>query len=170
MANIFSRKQWRVILARLLSQRNITTILAPLVDHADLSLIKLTDGRYSFTSVITGWPIVVLTTTGARSGQIRQTPLIGIPHNEKIILIGSNFGRPNHPAWYHNLKKNSSAGLRINGQSGKYTATEASGKEREFYWNIATQVYPGFNNYAKRAAGRSIPVIVLEPDQLPTET
>lgn len=155
---------WRVALFRILSRPIFTTLFAAVVDHADLAVMKTTNGRFSITSWITGWPVVTLTTIGARSGQPRKTPLIGIPQEDRFILIASNFGRPKHPAWYHNLKKHPSAELFFNGHSATYIAHEAQGDERHRYWQLAAQVNPGFDTYAARATGRTIPVIVLEPD------
>jgi deazaflavin-dependent oxidoreductase (nitroreductase family) len=53
---------------------------------------------------VSGLPVVMLTTTGAKTGRQRTRPVLGIPDGERLILVGSNFGRPHHPAWYHNLR------------------------------------------------------------------
>jgi deazaflavin-dependent oxidoreductase (nitroreductase family) len=90
--------------------------------------------------------------------------LIGIPDGEKIILIASNFGRAQHPGWYHNLKANPQATLYWRGQSGKYLAREATESERQHYWQMAERIYIGFPLYKQRAGERRIPIVVLSPE------
>lgn len=125
----------------------------------DPALLRLTGGRFSLGYPL---PVMLLTTTGAKSGLRRSSPLVYITAGDSLILIASNFGRPGHPAWYHNLKAHPTAEVLAGKRSGTYTATEVTDPEqREAAWNKAVGVYPGYQDYVDRAKGRAIPVIRL---------
>jgi deazaflavin-dependent oxidoreductase (nitroreductase family) len=81
----------------------------------------------------------------------------------KVILIASNFGGKQHPAWYYNLKANPHASLSIGEYKGEYLAHEATGEEREACWERAAFLYGGYNAYRLRAGHRTIGVFVLTP-------
>src|SRR5512143_2918821 len=68
--------------------------------HIDRLAIRLTNGKTSLSSIIAGVPIVMLTTTGARTGLQRTVPLIGLPDENRIIVVASSWGREKHPGWY----------------------------------------------------------------------
>jgi deazaflavin-dependent oxidoreductase (nitroreductase family) len=88
---------------------------------------------------------------------------VGIEDGERIVLIGSNFGRARHPAWYYNLRANPEATLSVRGQTDRYIAREATEAEREHYWHQAVALYAGYAAYEKRTGGRTIPIMVLTP-------
>jgi len=113
--------------------------------------------------VLSGLPVVTITTAGARTGNTRSVSLISIPEGDELILIASNWGRPRHPSWYHNLKANPQVTVSFRGQTQAYLAREVAGDEREAYWRKATRFYPGYDAYARRCAPREIPVIILVP-------
>lgn len=131
--------------------------------HIDRPLLQATDGRFALSSLLGGLPIVILTTTGAKSGQPRAIPLIAIPDGEKIFLIASNWGGKNYPAWYHNLRANPRATVTYGGKTRAFVAHEANGKEYETYWQRAVDLYKGYALYKTRTGGRPIPIMVLEP-------
>jgi deazaflavin-dependent oxidoreductase (nitroreductase family) len=106
---------------------------------------------------------LILITIGARSGEPRTTPLVYLPDRQRIVLIASNGGNPNNPAWYYNLKKNPRAKVLIAGHEAEYIAHEASGQEREQLWRRAAQMYAGYDTYQARANQRIIPVVILSP-------
>jgi deazaflavin-dependent oxidoreductase (nitroreductase family) len=64
---------------------------------------RVSRGRSTFTSWVTGLPIVMLTTTGARSGRQRTLPVLGVPDDGTLVVIASNYGQERNPAWYYNL-------------------------------------------------------------------
>lgn len=148
---------------RTASTRAGAWLFACTAHRLDLFLIRISKGRYSLTSILAGLPVVTLTAVGARSGRPRTLPLVGIPDGEKVVLIASNFGRPHHPAWYHNLRANPEARLTGHERAGTYIACEAAGAERERYWDQAVDLYPGYTVYQARAGGGAIPVMVLTP-------
>ena len=142
--------------------RPVTAFFAPRVHHIDKMLLKLTGGRFAPTEVL-GWNIIQLTTIGARTGQPRTMPLIGMFDQEKIALIASSFGRKHNPGWYYNLKVHPECEVQFHGRARKYSARETSGEEYEHYWQMAVALYAGYDKYRQRAAHRHIPVMVLEP-------
>lgn len=134
------------------------------VPPLDAAVARLTGGRRTLTSLLTGLPVVQLTTTGARSGKPRLAILVGVPHGEGIALIGSNWGQKKNPAWVYNLRANPRALLGRGGQPAQpYTARETTGDEREALWRKAVALYPGYARYAQSAAPRTIPVLLLSP-------
>lgn len=157
-ANPF-RRPVSTVASSALGARIFSRLLHPL----DGVVLKLTGGKHSLTSVITGLPVYWLTSTGAKSGQPRQVTLLGFADGERVILIASNWGQAHYPAWYHNLKAHPQAVLTHQGNTGTYLAHEAQGAEREAAWQQAVALYPGYENYVKRAGERHIPVMILTP-------
>jgi deazaflavin-dependent oxidoreductase (nitroreductase family) len=146
---------------RLFMLHPVTAFFAPWVHQLDNAILKMTKGKHA-ASAILGWPIIQLTTTGAKTGQSRTMPLVGLFDGEKIALIASSLGRKHNPGWYYNLKVHPECDVEHNGRSQKYTAHEADLQEYEEYWQLALSYYVGYEKYKERA-GRKIPVIVLEP-------
>jgi deazaflavin-dependent oxidoreductase (nitroreductase family) len=134
---------------------NVANRIDPYLMRASRGLIK----------VPSGVPTVLLTHTGAKSGKKRVTPLAYFTDGGNVVLIASQTGKPKHPAWYHNVKANPEVELWSGGRGGIYRAGEAEGRERDRLWQLATVMYPGYDEYQERAdaAGRRIPVVVCEP-------
>ena len=133
--------------------------------HVDRIVFQLSGRRMTLTSYIFGLPMVMLTTTGAKSGLMRTTPLVAIRQKAKtgcFALIASNWGQDHYPGWYHNLKANPRARCTIDGTIGDYQAHEASGEEYDYFWQRARQVYFGYTVYKQRVGERRIPIMVLE--------
>lgn len=110
--------------------------------------------------------LVLLTTTGARSGDERTTPLMFHRDGDRLIVVASKGGAPDHPAWYHNLKANPRARVEIGTDTGiatlNVTAHETEGQEHKRIWSDRVAMAPGFGEYQKQTS-RRIPVMVLEP-------
>jgi deazaflavin-dependent oxidoreductase (nitroreductase family) len=134
-------------------------LLAPVLLHLDRLVYRATRGRHTYSSALSGLPIVLLTATGARSGRRCDVPLVGLPTADGIALIASNYGRRNHPAWYHNLRAHPSAEL----DGRPVRAVEVEGEQRARIWEQALETYPGYATYQRRASHRPIAVFVLEP-------
>jgi deazaflavin-dependent oxidoreductase (nitroreductase family) len=137
-------------------------LFARILHHIDRPVHRLTRQRYTFASLVSGIPVVMLTTTGARTGQPRTVPVLGIPTRGDVAIIASNFGQYRHPGWYHNLRAHPDAGLVIDGVRHRVRAVEAEGERRSEIWAAGLRVYPGFGQYERRAAHRHISVFVLE--------
>ena len=133
------------------------------LDHLDKPVYRWSGGRTTVAAVLSGLPIVMLTTTGAKSGRQTTSPVLGFEDGDDVIVIGSNYGQAHHPAWVHNLRANPRAHLEIRGVAREVTAEEATGPERERHVELASAVYPGYRVYVKRAAPRRIAVIRLIP-------
>jgi deazaflavin-dependent oxidoreductase (nitroreductase family) len=129
--------------------------------HFDRPVLRLTHGRYSMTALMSGLPVVAVTTIGAKSGQPRSLPLIAIPDGENIILIASNFGQHHQPAWYYNLRAHPEEQLTYEGKTVNYLAHETAGAERDRCWQRAVALYSGYALYKERAGQRQIGVFWL---------
>ena len=146
---------------RLIATRPATWLLARTIHRIDAAVFHASGGRTTAGAVLSGLPIINLTTTGAKSGQPRSVTLVGIPDGERIILIASNWGQAKHPAWYYNVMANPQVTVWRSGNAQPYFARELTGQERKSAWEQAVALYPGYKGYAERA-GREIPVVALE--------
>ena len=157
---------WQRILQKLAMTEFISSwLLARYLHHIDSTVLRWSKGRIAPTTMLTGLPVIKVITTGAKSGKPRSVLLSGYPHGEDIVLIATSFGSPNHPAWCHNLLANPQAQINIDGETRNYLAHMAVGCERDRYWQLALDYYPGYQAYEKRSGRREIPVLVLEPVQ-----
>lgn len=158
---------WRRALQRLAAIRWVTSVVAPMVYAIDPAILRLSRDRHSLTSLAIGLPVHLIATTGARTGQSRTLPLTTVPNGSGMALIASNFGRPQLPGWCHNLRSHPFARVRLHGEWRRFAATEVHGEERQPLWALAVALYPGYADYARRAAPRPVPVFLLTPDEDP---
>jgi F420H(2)-dependent quinone reductase len=107
-------------------------------------------------------PILLLTTTGRRSGELRTAPVLYLRSGEHVAIIGSNAGNVRAPAWAFNLQTNPDAEIQIRSDRRPVRARVAGGEERADLWRRMTEQYPGFDDYDERT-DRDIFVFVLEP-------
>lgn len=112
--------------------------------YLDRPLLYLSRGRYSMSP---GQPILLLVTTGAKSGRPRATPLLYLTDGDRLIVIASNGGRDLHPAWYYNLRTNPAATAYLGGRVRCCSAYEAHGQERAALWHTAVEYFEGFVLY-----------------------
>jgi len=138
-------------------------LFARLLHRIDPPVYRLTGGRHTFASLVSGIPVVMLTTTGARSGRPRTVPVLGLPTPDGLAVIASNFGQHHHPAWYHNLRADPRAEIEVGGATRPCRAVEAEGERRSRIWQEGLKVYPGWSQYERRAEHRRIAVFVLDP-------
>ncbi len=108
-----------------------------------------------------GRPVLLLATTGARSGQPRLAPLVYSRDGDRYVILASKGGAPTHPAWYHNLVANPLVTVEVGGETFRARASVTEGAERERLWEQHATRNPGFRDYQQRTT-RVIPVIVLE--------
>ena len=107
-------------------------------------------------------PVLLLTTTGRRSGQPRTTPVLYLADGERLIVIGSNAGNERPPAWALNLESHPDGEVQVRGRRAKVRARIAEGQERDELWRRMNEQYAGFDDYRGRTQ-REIDVFVLEP-------
>lgn len=159
-----SQAGWQRTLQHLTASKLGAKIFAKLLPKLDRPLLKLTNERYSTAGLLGGVPTIMLTTTGAKSGQERRMPLIATPDGERIVLVASNWGQTRNPGWYYNLRKNPQATVEYGGQKETYVAHEVmDAADYERLWQKVNQIYLGYEKYRERAGERTIPLMVLEP-------
>jgi deazaflavin-dependent oxidoreductase (nitroreductase family) len=107
-----------------------------------------------------GTTILLLTTTGRRSGEERTTPLIHRTDDGRWVVVASKGGTPENPAWYENLVANPEVTIQVKGEEIPVTATTAEGDERERLWSLMAEVWPGYDDYQAKTE-RQIPIVVL---------
>jgi deazaflavin-dependent oxidoreductase (nitroreductase family) len=114
-------------------------------------------GRISKTA-----PVLLLTTTGRKSGKRRTTPLLYLEDAGRYVVIASVGGAPKHPAWYLNLRADPKATIRIGTKRLAVTAETADPEERSRLWTAVTAMYAGYDGYQAKTT-REIPVVILTP-------
>jgi deazaflavin-dependent oxidoreductase (nitroreductase family) len=150
------------MVTNLASHMFVSAFLARALYRVDGFFLWLSGQRFSLTSLFTGLPIVILKTTGARTGKSYATPLIGMIAPRKVVFIASYFGGNRNPGWYYNLKAHPAARVVIEGVERDYLAREATEEERPLYWQQGEKVYPNYANYREWASHRHIPIMILE--------
>jgi len=158
------RSIYRRMMDKFLGSKLGAVLILKVASRIDPFLLRKTGGRLS-TGHLIGYPTLLLTTTGSKSGLPRSVTLLHAHDGDRIVLIASRGSTHKHPAWYNNLKANPQAEVLLHGYSGTYHAYEAEGEEQERLWQIASGNYGGYNSYQSRT-DRQIPVMVLTPDGL----
>ena len=133
--------------------------LAPI----DRLLHRATNGRTTLPAVLAGLPVMMVTTTGRKSGLARATPLISVPIGDDLSLLGTNFGQTSTPAWVLNLEADPHATVEFHGVERRVVARPATAEERDAAWKASAGVYGGYEKYQQRITGRAIRIFVLEP-------
>jgi deazaflavin-dependent oxidoreductase (nitroreductase family) len=131
--------------------------LAPRIDKV---LIPRTKGRLSAMGFN---KVGLVTTTGAKSGQRRTHPLTLLPDSDGLLAIGSNYGRPKHPAWSTNLLAQPECTVEFMGPPAQYRAELLTGDARVPAWAAAVDFYAGYERYRASCAPREIRVFRLRP-------
>lgn len=141
------------------------TTTDPVTDYAAFTRALIEDVRTNgkpTSGPFEGRPVLILTTTGARSGEPRIAPLVFSRDGDRYVIMASKAGAPTHPAWYANLVANAVVTVETGGASFRARASEAQGAERQRLWDAHVAQHPGFAEYPAKAGERVIPVIVLE--------
>ncbi len=153
---------WHKFVQAAASTRAGAWFIVNVLFRLDGALLKISGGRVFLAM---GWDMLLLTTTGAKSGKPRTIPLLYIVDEKNIVLIASNGGREKFPAWYWNLRAHPHAVILAKGRSGNYFAREAKDSERARLWKKAVGYFGGYALYEKRVTTREIPVMVLTPKE-----
>jgi deazaflavin-dependent oxidoreductase (nitroreductase family) len=111
-----------------------------------------------------GRPLLILTTVGAKSGEVRENPLVYTRDGERYVVIASKGGAPTHPSWYHNLVANPDVTLEVLDERFPARARVAEGEEHDRLYKSQAELMPGFAEYQQRTT-RKIPVVVLDRTQ-----
>jgi len=124
------------------------------------AIYRLSGGRIFSRSL--GCPVVLLTTTGRKSGELRTAPIFGFQEGQSIVVVPSNAGKKHYPSWYFNLRANPLAQVQLGPEIRSVRAREATFEERERLWPLLASRYGGYQVYRERT-DRHIPVVILDP-------
>ena len=136
-------------------------------------ITRLISGTHEFWYRMTGGliggslgrlPVLLLTTTGRKTGKRRTTPLVYLPDGDNMVIIASNGGSDWHPGWWLNLRANPNAEVQVDHDVRSVVAEKAEGAERERLWREVNELYHGYEAY-QRSTKREIPVVVLRPER-----
>ena len=127
-------------------------------EHVDR--YRATDGAEGY-SWLKGTTILILTTTGRRTGRAHSTPLIFREHGADYLVVASKGGSDQPPEWYLNLRANPAVQVQVKGDRFSALARTATGEEKPGMWAAMAEVWPDYDEYQRRTE-RDIPVVVLE--------
>jgi len=128
--------------------------------RAHLLVQRASGGR--LLSRVAGMPVLLLTTTGRKTGKPRTTPLTYFRDGDDYVVIASNGGEDAPPRWWLNLQADPRASVRLDGRTVSVVAREAPPDVRERLWPQITATYAGYARYERRTS-RRIPVVLLTP-------
>lgn len=151
------------IVQRMASTRAGSWLFQRLLHRIDRPLYRWTKGRIAVPTLLASLPVVLLTTTGARTGQSRTMPLAGVPLGGNLAVLGTNYAQPHTPGWVYNLEADPKATVTYRERSVTVTARPATEDEAESVWDTAALIYSGFARYRRRIHNRQVRVFVLEP-------
>lgn len=146
---------------RFASSRTGAWLFLRVINPIDRRLLPLSRGRLALA---VGAPVGLLQSVGAKTRQVRRTPLLYVRDPGEIVLVASNGGSPRHPAWLHNIIANPDVWF-LTAEDGwrRYHARIEYGDARASRWARARDLYAGYERYQQRVPRREIPVVVLEP-------
>lgn len=141
-----------------------------LFTQAHVSVFRATGGRVGGrfrvgSAFPKGLPVCLLTTRGRKSGRPRTVALLYLPVGERVVLVASRGGTPQHPQWYLNLKADPQVSVRTGRRPRPMRAREADGDERADLWKRLVEYYPEYGAY-QRWTDRIIPVVICEPSTM----
>lgn len=140
---------------------NPKDVVARLVTGFHEAVFRVSNGRVGNKGF--GMPVVMLTTTGRKSGKRRTTMLTSPTQDgEGIVLVASYGGDDRHPAWFLNLRDNPEVEVTMRGQTRPMRARVASSEEKAELWPRVVAAYRGYGQYQKRTE-RDIPLVIVEP-------
>lgn len=151
----------RRLLRQVVTTAPVAWLASRFLPGLDRWAYRWTQGRWTPSSWLTGLPIIVLITTGARTGARRTTRLLGVPEGDRIVVIAANFGRTSNPSWYHNMRAHPRVSVVVGGVESPYFAEEIRGPERDESFQRAVAMNPGWRRFRDRSGARSIPVFRL---------
>ena len=144
-----------------MANEGIKDVLARGVNVLHKAVMKGTGGRIGGTGF--GMPVVILTTTGRKSGKQRTTMLTSpVNDDDRVVLVASYGGDDRHPAWFLNLRDNPDVELEMHGKKRPMRAHVASAEEKKTLWPEVTEAYKGYAQYQTKT-DRDIPLVILEP-------
>jgi len=122
---------------------------------------EASDGKRADTLPGTAYPIVVITSVGAKSGHLRKNPVMKVERDGAYLAVASKGGAPENPEWYHNFKAHPEVELQDGAEKHVYRVRELEGDERQDWWDHAVATWPTYASYAEKT-DRLIPLFLLE--------
>jgi deazaflavin-dependent oxidoreductase (nitroreductase family) len=148
-------------LEQLASSRLGAWLFLHVINPLDQRLVPASRGRLS---VALGAPVGLLQTVGAKTRQVRDTPLLYVRYGDAIVLVASNGGSRRDPAWLQNIRANRDVRFLSREQGWRaYRAEILTGDSRGEAWSLALDLYAGYRAYQQRAGEREIPLVALRP-------
>ena len=132
----------------------------PNFNEALIEDLRAHDGQAT-SGPFLGRPVLILTTTGAKSGERRETPLAYTRDGDDVVIVASMGGAPRNPSWYHNLIANPRVTVELGGETFQADARVTDPDERRRLYDRHADIFPGFRDYEAKTS-RTIPVIVLK--------
>ncbi len=145
------RKLWYVVAGEMGTSRAFSAL------HR--AIYRASGGRVMTRAL--GCPVVLVTTTGRRSGRSHTVPVFGFTEGNTVVLVASNAGKDRHPAWFLNLEANPAAEVQLGRERRQVRARAATAVERERLWPRLVGYYRGYDVYRQRT-DRAIPLVILE--------
>jgi deazaflavin-dependent oxidoreductase (nitroreductase family) len=152
---------------RLASTRSGSWGLARTLPAMDRAVARLSHRRTTAAELLAGLPVVVLTTTGRRTGRPRATQLVALPVGDTVAFLGTNFGQAGTPAWALNLEADPTATVAHRDTTVDVVARPATAAERAEVLARAAEVYLGYPKYLERITGRHVRVFVADRPSTP---
>lgn len=146
---------------RMAGWRPVSWLYARILSPIDRFVSRITGRKMTFAGLVSGLPVLLLTTTGARTGAQRTQPVLYLRDGDSFVLIASNWGHAHNPSWYYNLRANPNAEVTLSGSTYDVIAREVTGPQRDLYWQQGCLIYPAWNLYKKRSPHRQFPVVIL---------
>jgi deazaflavin-dependent oxidoreductase (nitroreductase family) len=138
----------------------VGNLMGRALNKTHATVYRRSDGRVWGTMF--GGPVLLLNTTGRKSGHLRTNPLLYIKDGEDFVLIASNGGASSHPAWYLNLRANPVATVEVGERKVRVRAEEVDGEEKARLWQKMVAMYSSYDDYQEKT-DREIPLLVLHP-------
>jgi F420H(2)-dependent quinone reductase len=140
----------------------LNTMATRFFTRTHIALYRRTGGKLG--GRFRGSPVLLLTTTGRRSGQLRTIPLLHVVDGNRKVVVASYLGAEHHPAWYHNLLAHPEVTVQAGSSVQPMRAEVADPAERARLWRPLVAMYPTYDDYQAKT-GRQIPVVVLTPHE-----
>lgn len=154
---------WRRLVVKSVAHEPLASVVRMSLRKLDELVLRVSGGRSTSAGLLTGFPVLLVTTQGAKSGQPRRVPLLAFPTSAgNLALLGTNFGQAKAPGWVHNIRANPDViEIAWRDAHAKVTASRMSPEDSEQVWAAAIAAYPGYANYRTKAAHREISVFEL---------
>ena len=143
------------------TEEKIGNVLIKWMSRANTWVYRASGGRL-WSRWLHGAPVMLLTTTGRKSGEPRTVPLLYLRDGDNIVCVASKGGMSKHPLWYRNLEANTDCEVEIGSTRTPMRARRASDEEKAALWPRLVAMYKDFDDYQARTE-RNIPVLILSP-------